>query len=341
MDFKCKICNKIYSSYQSRWNHNKKNHNILSSNVNVCHGISQRNVNVCQSNIPDNKPKYECKFCKKNFSSRQGRWSHLKICKEKINKEIEDKIYRQQIEKLTNDLEKLKKKSTKKIITYNTLNNNSNNNTNNNLTNINNIGKEKISDLTIDERKYIMSHGMNSIISLAEHLNFNEKIPWNHNFCVSALNDKHLNTIDNKTHKIIKQRKKEIFDQILVAHIDKLEKINKNINFKDFDNVLTKLKNFIFLKQGKKEYFSQLNMLAYNKRNLIIKTWEELINDDTISPDDITDTFQKRVSEITNSNTNSESYSESESDSDNDSDSESDSGSDSESDFDLFRKKKK
>ena len=74
-------------------------------------------------------------------------------------------------------------------------------------------------------------------------------------------------------------------------------------------------------------------MIAYNKRNLIIKTWEELINDDTISPDDITDTFQKRVSEITNSNSNS--------DSDSESDSDSDSGSDSESDFDLFRKKKK
>ena len=141
---------------------------------------------------------------------------------------------------------------------------------------------------------------MNSIISLAEHLNFNEKLPQNHNFYVSALNDKHLNTIDNKTHTIIKQRKKEIFDRLLFAHIEKLEKINKNINYKDFDNVITKLKNIIFLKQGKKEYFDQLNMLAYNKRNLIIKTWEELINDDTISPDDITTTFQERVNEITN-----------------------------------------
>jgi hypothetical protein len=120
------------------------------------------------------------------------------------------------------------------------------------------------------------------------------------NFYVSALNDKHLNTIDTNTNIVIKQRKKEIFDQILVSHIDKLEKINKNINYKYFNDVLTKLKNFIFLKQGKKEYFSQLNMLAYNKRNLIIKTWEELINDDSISPDDITDTFQKRVHEITN-----------------------------------------
>ena len=178
---------------------------------------------------------------------------------------------------------------------------------------------------------------MNSIISLAEHLNFNQRLPQNHNFCVSALNDKHLNMIDTNTKTIIKQRKKEIFDQILVAHIDKLEKINKNINYKDFNDVLIKLKNFIFLKQGKKEYFSQLNMLSFNKRNLVIKTWEELINDDTISPDDITDTFQKRVSDITNSNSNSGSDSETYSGSD----SESNSNSDSESDFNLFRKKKK
>ena len=166
---------------------------------------------------------------------------------------------------------------------------------------------------------------MNSIISLAEHLNFNERLPHNHNFYVSALNDKHLNTIDTNTNTVIKQRKKEIFDQILVAHIDKLEKINKNINYKDFDNVLTKLKNFIFIKQGKKEYFSQLNMLAYNKRNLIIKTWEELINDNTVSPDDITDTFQKRVSEITNNNhISNNNYNDSDNDNVSDSDIDSD-----------------
>ena len=49
------------------------------------------------------------------------------------------------------------------------------------------------------------------------------------------------------------------------------------------NRVLTKLKKFIFLKQGKKEYFNQLNMLAYNKKNLIMKTWDELVNDHTVS----------------------------------------------------------
>jgi hypothetical protein len=34
-------------------------------------------------------------------------------------------------------------------------------------------------------------------------------------------------------------------------------------------------------------------MLAYNKKNLIIKTWDELVND-------IADKFQKKIIEITN-----------------------------------------
>ena len=314
MEYRCKVCEKVYASYQSLWNHNRKIHTPITAN------ITQNTTNVTQNTTKLNKNSL-CIYCNKCFSRNDSLKRHQLKC----NKKIEDDLYKKQIEKLTDGFEKLKhkinKKSTNKIINYNN-NNTVNNTVNNNLTNINNIGAEKITDLTRDEKKYIMSHGMNSIISLAEHLNFNERLPQNHNFYVSALNDKHLNAIDNNTHTIVKQRKKEIFDQILVAHIDKLEKINTNINYKDFSNVLTKLKNFIFLKQGKKEYFSQLNMLAYNKKNLIIKTWDELVNDDSISPNDIAETFQKRITEITNTV-----------DSDSDSDSDSNSESDSDSEF--------
>ena len=226
MEHRCNVCNKVYASYQSLWNHNKIKHNTITAN------ITQNTANITQNTAKINKNSL-CIYCNKCFSRNDSLKRHQLKC----YKKIEDNLYKQQIEKLTDDLEKLKhkinKKSTNKIINYNTVNNN-------NLTNINNIGTEKITDLTRDEKKYIMSHGMNSIISLAEHLNFNERLPQNHNFYVSALNDKHLNAIDNNTHTIVKQRKKEIFDQILVAHIDKLEKINTNINYKDFSNVRLK-----------------------------------------------------------------------------------------------------
>ena len=58
--------------------------------------------------------------------------------------------------------------------------------------------------------------------------------------------------------------------------------------------------------------------MAYNKKNLIIKTWDELVNDDNVSPNDIAETFQKRITKIINTV-------DSESDSDNKSYSDSDS----------------
>ena len=333
MEYKCEICNKLYLSYQSLWNHNNKFHKLMTSErLQMTSERLQMTSNDFTKSLIQNK--YICEYCNNSFTRKNNLNYHIKNkCKEKERIDEEKELLKQQIEKLSNDLEKLKKKSTKKIINYNTysnntLNNNSNNNNSNNLTNINNIGKEKISELSHDEMRYIMSYGMDSVISLTEHLNFNEKLPYNHNFYVSAINDKHLNTFDMKTQTIVKQRKKDIFDQILVAHIDKLEKINKNINYKNFDNVLTKLRNAIELKKDKKYYISKLNMLAYNKRNLIIKTWEELINDDSITPEEITTTFQKRVHEITKDPLNIRNNNDSESDSNSDINSDSDSDSD-------------
>lgn len=65
MEYKCKVCIKDYSSYQSLWIHNKKYHKY---NVN-------HNVNIVNHNV------IICKFCKKKFSARQSRWRHEKICK--------------------------------------------------------------------------------------------------------------------------------------------------------------------------------------------------------------------------------------------------------------------
>jgi phage host-nuclease inhibitor protein Gam len=118
--------------------------------------------------------KYICEYCNNNFTRKNNLNYHIKNkCKKKEKVEEERNLYKQQIEKLTNEIEKLKKNPSKKIINYNTLNNN-------NLTNINNIGKEKSSDLSHDEIRYIMSYGMDSVISLTEHLNFNEVLPCNH-----------------------------------------------------------------------------------------------------------------------------------------------------------------
>jgi hypothetical protein len=230
------------------------------------------------------------------------------------------------IAELITKVQKLEKKTkiSKKIINYNgpintTLNTNSNNtlNTQNNNLSICNPGQENVNLLSTNEKKYIMSQGLNSIISLVDQLNFNEDLPQHHNFYVSAINDKHVNTLDNKTNSIIKKSKKDLFDEILFNHMNKLESINKNINYKDFNTIFDKLKAFVYLKQGKKEFFNQINMLSYNKKNMIIKTWEKLIEDSSINPDEVSNKFEDEVKQITEQ----QEY-ESESDNDSEDDSE-------------------
>ena len=76
----CNICNKIYSSYKSLWNHNKKFHNndVIESNITV---------------IKSNNTIYNCRYCNKQFKLRQYRWSHEKTCKTKIpDKNIQETI---------------------------------------------------------------------------------------------------------------------------------------------------------------------------------------------------------------------------------------------------------
>ena len=94
---------------------------------------------------------------------------------------------------------------------------------------------------------------------------------------------------------IIKQSKKDLFDKILFNHMNKLENISKN-NSK-FTDVFDKLKNFIYLKKGKNAFVNQLNILSYNKRNIIIKTWNDLL-DDNISADEATEKFEPKVNEL-------------------------------------------
>jgi len=75
MEYKCNTCNKLYSSYQSMWIHNKKFHTKIASDVGL-----QNSNGVLVSTVNN------CKFCKKSFNNRQNKYRHEKICKSKDNK---------------------------------------------------------------------------------------------------------------------------------------------------------------------------------------------------------------------------------------------------------------
>jgi hypothetical protein len=102
-DYKCNICNKGYTSYQSMWNHNKKFHNIMSSkithqnsnNTQNSSNISQNSSNISQniSTLIINKEcNLICKYCNNKYSRIDNLKRHEQSCKEKINKQINEEI---------------------------------------------------------------------------------------------------------------------------------------------------------------------------------------------------------------------------------------------------------
>ena len=156
----CNICNKVYSSYQSLWIHNKKFHNNKSTE-----SMHNSTKSIHKVDIITNK-KYKCIHCNKEYTNKTSKYRHQKDCK--ITKELcEIKI-----EKLQNKIEQLEKKVNKKVI------NNTNNGTiiNNNNIIINKIGSENLLEFNDNEISQIFNKELESIITFIELLNFNERL---------------------------------------------------------------------------------------------------------------------------------------------------------------------
>ena len=304
MEYFCDLCNKFYSSYQSLWIHNKKFHN--------------NNESV---NTTNDKKKIKCKYCTKVFKHLQSRWRHEKNCDQKYSKDIEIIKLKEEIKLLKNN----KKTFTTKII-------------NNNFINgdvgpkiiINKTGSEPIDALTYNEVSTIFDNEISSVIKLIELVNFNENKPENHSFCSTALESPYLSYYNTTTNSINKERKKYFFEDVICKSVQNHEilyskhknKFNSIKRKKIEDNILNlkNMKNNSFNSKIIGEMIRKLNLLSYNKRDLIQKTWcgdKEFYESDEefmkLILDDPEDKNQKNIElkEIdTNSNTDSDSDSD-------------------------------
>lgn len=272
MTFYCTECNIKYKTISGLMKHKNKYHIVVQA---------------------ENKP-YNCKHCNKSFSFNQSRWVHQKTCQTKNNQIIEAESAT--VTELKNKIKILESKPT---IQNNIINDNKViNNYTQNIVISSSPGFETIDHLTTQQKKFIMNKGLSSLMYLIETTNFNKlkpgslkttrfltllkNAPENHSYCVTALNDKHASMVDTKTNSIIKTDKNELYDKVLAGNLKKLEKLSADTEFdpkekSQYIETVERLKNILFLnKKGIKKYYSDINLLSYNNKDLIQETWNGL-----------------------------------------------------------------
>ncbi len=263
MSFNCKICNKNYSSYKTLWRHNATHH---------------KNENIVITN--DTKVRsFECEHCNKKFTTKQSMNYHIKNT---CNNIIKTKKIEEQIVELQNQINNIK--SVKNITNNNTNNNSNNNKTINNIIVINKIGTENIADLNDNEIKEIFDKKFESIIKFVKHLNFNDRLPSNHNFCTTSLEGQYLQIYNTDESVNEKERKYYFFENLLCRSVSKMEQLYtkcKNSFTKDqqkqIDEDICTLKEIRDRDMNDKllsEMLKKLNLLSYNYKETVLNTWK-------------------------------------------------------------------
>jgi hypothetical protein len=268
-NYECNICKKYYKSYMGYWKHNKKYHH-------------EKNI--------DNKIKFSCKYCNKELANRHSRWRHEQKCKL-----VNPITLEEQIKNLSNEIKEIKEN---KVNT-----NNSHDTTNNIQYIINSPSNISIKHISYERQKYILDKGLHGLLYLIKHVNFNKKVPENHSFCVTSINDTYASHINEKTNKVIKIDKIDLFDKVLITHLDILGKLTNNPHFSHeekneyknkINNLITSICNNDTLM---KKYMKDINLISYNNKEIIKNTWENLKSIEEIPPLNISDSDSDSDSE--------------------------------------------
>ena len=279
MEYRCNICNKKYSSYQSIWIHNKKFHTniILKSSDNIL----KNSTNNAKSSdiIPKNSDDkiYKCRKCSKIFHNVKTRWSHEQKCKQpdtnkfeelaEKNKELEKTIneLKAQVSLIIKEKGKIHHKTLQKI-------NNQLNNTNNGFINNGNIinntyvkfGEleyEKV--LNNNQVKQILNKQYQCLEESIKKIHFNENLPEYNNVFITNMKDDIAYVFNGQ--QFISVRKNEMLNELIDTHVKEinlsLEKNKNNLN----EKYVTRLEKFLdMLNDDDTKFTDEDNQRTYN-----------------------------------------------------------------------------
>lgn len=293
--YNCEQCNKIYKSRVGLWKHNQTYHNIVDLN---------KNNQEIEINVDTDIKEYNCIHCNKKYTNKFSKYKHQIKCKINNNNQLE-KIkleFNDEINKLKSELEIIKNKpaSVTHIKNINNINKGIINNNKGPVYNfLSKPGEENLSILTEKEIESILEQEMNCLVYMVELLNFNEKLPENHSFCTTALNDKYISTLNTETLMVEKKRKKDFFDLMLNNSLKNIKVLYDKLKYKKtpkalkFKQTIDNLTEYVVINhKGKKAYVEMMNTLSFNKRHITQSTWFQLMNNqiphkESIAEDDI------------------------------------------------------
>jgi hypothetical protein len=216
MEYNCNICKKEYSSYKSLWNHNKKFHNNISNlKVNISHKSGKQKSTFVKNTVLHQD--FSCRICNKELSCKQSRWTHEKKCKEKndILKVTEIDKMKEELNKLKNDMKELSKKPSA-ININNTMNNIGTVGT---VNNINSLGYENIrNNISEKDKMYILTsimHEEHPITELVRKIYTDEKLKEERNTLLTNLRSKDCLIYKSETNKFEATNKNDHIDNII------------------------------------------------------------------------------------------------------------------------------
>ena len=269
--FKCQFCEKSFSSSQSKCNHISLYHKDTKLNQTNNKYKDIKNNNVCLTNNKINpiiNTDFKCTYCNKEFTLKSSLIRHQKSrCKTKndfVNKIINEK--KQPVNIIINN-----------NITNNTVN--SNNKSQTNILNINPYKNPNMNNFELLDICNIFDQEFNMILKLIEVTYFNEKIEENHCFNVTNLQGEYVNT--NETTKL----KKYFFDELFGVILDRVKLLYKKYKNKLFEipkqlEIQEKIQALEDMRNDNsnnyKSYLKLINILAYDKKDIVINTWNKL-----------------------------------------------------------------
>ena len=246
-------------------------------------------------NFSNKQYEFSCKYCRKNFTTKQAMYRHIKYtCKENDDEDLKElvrllnmqldeqkKANEKQIECMQKQINQLTRKlQINKITTNHT---NSHNNTQNNTYNIQLLNFHNTDYSHLKDNDYIkcindVNHCVKTMVC---KVHFDPNKPENHNIYISNIKNKYVMMYRNNHWDLVdrKQSIDDLYDYTQLALeewydeykdkypdiIKSFERYLKNIN--DDSDILKDVKELII-------------QLLYNKRHIVLCTKELLENDE-------------------------------------------------------------